>query len=185
MLVFAAVVWWPRVDLTISKRQLGRIQRLACLCITGAFRTTPTAALETLLSLPPLHTFVKREAMITSYRLNAIRQWKRGNLGHKRIWEQMRSCSTFHQFHSDHMTPKYFFGKGCEITFPSREDWLSSDLCVPEGAIMCFTDGSHKTELGLSGAGVYIPSLGVREIIPLGNYVTIFQAEIYYIISCL
>jgi len=39
----AAVVWWPRVELGVARDMLGRIQ---CLAITGAIRTTPTAAME-------------------------------------------------------------------------------------------------------------------------------------------
>ena len=42
----AAVVWWPRVELGVALYMLGRIQRLACLAVTGAIRTTPTAAME-------------------------------------------------------------------------------------------------------------------------------------------
>jgi len=43
---YAAVVWWPRVELGVARDMLGRIQCLACLVITGAIRTTPTAAME-------------------------------------------------------------------------------------------------------------------------------------------
>jgi len=42
----AAVVWWSRVELGVARDMLGRIQRLACLAITGAIRTTPTAVME-------------------------------------------------------------------------------------------------------------------------------------------
>jgi hypothetical protein len=31
------------------------LQRVACLWITGAMKTAPTAAMEVLLGLPPLH----------------------------------------------------------------------------------------------------------------------------------
>jgi hypothetical protein len=39
-----ALVWWPKVMQKNSKIQLGRIQRMACLTITGAVKSTPTAA---------------------------------------------------------------------------------------------------------------------------------------------
>jgi len=35
-----------------AKRKLSRVQRLACLGITGAMRTTPTNAVEALICLP-------------------------------------------------------------------------------------------------------------------------------------
>jgi len=46
MITHAAVVWWPRVELGVARAMLSRVQRLACLAITGAIRTSPTAALE-------------------------------------------------------------------------------------------------------------------------------------------
>jgi len=54
MLVYAAVVWWSRVELSTARTILERIQRPACLAIAGPIRTTPTAAMEILLGLPPL-----------------------------------------------------------------------------------------------------------------------------------
>ncbi|KAJ8966512.1 hypothetical protein NQ317_010498 [Molorchus minor] len=47
-----------------------RLQRLASLAITGALRTTPSAAMEILLDLPPLHIFMEREARWATYRLH-------------------------------------------------------------------------------------------------------------------
>jgi len=37
-----------------TKTQLGMIQRMACLAITGAMKSTPIAAMEILLNLTPL-----------------------------------------------------------------------------------------------------------------------------------
>jgi len=38
---FASLVWWPGCQMDSVKRKLSRIQRLACLGITGAMCTTP------------------------------------------------------------------------------------------------------------------------------------------------
>jgi len=65
MITHAAVVWWPRVELGVAKQLLGRLQRLACLAITGAIRTTPTAAMEYLLGLLPLDVHIKSISMGT------------------------------------------------------------------------------------------------------------------------
>ena len=51
---FASLVWWPGCQTACAKNKLSKIQRLACLGITGAMRTTPTHALEALICLPPL-----------------------------------------------------------------------------------------------------------------------------------
>jgi len=50
---FASLVWWPGCQTASAKRKLSRVQRLACLGITGAMRTTPTNAVEALICLRP------------------------------------------------------------------------------------------------------------------------------------
>jgi len=66
MITHAAVVWWPRVELGVAREMLARVQRLACLAITGAIRTSPTAALEVITGLLPLDIHIKQVAMTTS-----------------------------------------------------------------------------------------------------------------------
>jgi hypothetical protein len=50
---YSATVWWPRVKFKTSQAELSKLQRVACLGITGAIKTTPTAAMEVLLGPPP------------------------------------------------------------------------------------------------------------------------------------
>jgi len=70
MLVYAAVVRWPRVELSTARTMLERTQHLACLAIAGFIRITSTAAMEILLGLPPLDLYIKNVAMTSCYRLN-------------------------------------------------------------------------------------------------------------------
>ena len=49
---FASLVWWPGCQTAGAKKKLSRIQRLACLGITGAMRTNPTTAVEALICFP-------------------------------------------------------------------------------------------------------------------------------------
>jgi hypothetical protein len=58
-----------RVRNKVSKMELNKLQKLACLAITGAMRTTPTAAMVVLLVLPPLHVIIEAEAQTAIYRL--------------------------------------------------------------------------------------------------------------------
>ncbi|GBM33508.1 hypothetical protein AVEN_273005-1 [Araneus ventricosus] len=52
------------------KRKLSSIQRSFLLHISGAYGTTPTAALQTILDIPPLHMQLQFEARFASiYRL--------------------------------------------------------------------------------------------------------------------
>jgi len=58
-----------RVRYIVSRMELNKLQRLACLAITGTMRTTQTAAMEVLLGLPPLHVIIEVEAKAAIYRL--------------------------------------------------------------------------------------------------------------------
>jgi hypothetical protein len=69
-----ALVWWPKVMQTTTKIQLGRTQRMACLAITGAMKSTPTAAMEVLLDLTPLDLLIIVEARMAHYRLHILKQ---------------------------------------------------------------------------------------------------------------
>ena len=85
MLSYAAAVWWTRVDDSTVDKQLEHVQRIACLYITGAIRTTPTSALEVITGLTPLPIFLKQEAMTACFRLKMNKQWKNIYFGHARI----------------------------------------------------------------------------------------------------
>ena len=66
---FASLVWWPGCQTASAKKKLSRIQRLACLGITEAMRTTPTNVVEALICLPPLELVVLSEARSAAHRL--------------------------------------------------------------------------------------------------------------------
>lgn len=51
IVTYAATVWWPRVKLRTSRAELGKLQRMACLGITGALKTAPIAIIEVILGL--------------------------------------------------------------------------------------------------------------------------------------
>ena len=55
VLTQSSVVWRPRMKYNVSKKGLSKIQKLACLAITGAMKMTPRAEMEFLLGLPALH----------------------------------------------------------------------------------------------------------------------------------
>jgi hypothetical protein len=57
-----------------TKTLLSRIQRMACLAITWATKSTPTAAMEVLLNLTPLDLLIMAEARMARYRLRITEQ---------------------------------------------------------------------------------------------------------------
>ena len=72
-ILYGSLVWWPKVMQKTTKNQLGRIQRMACLTIMGAVKSTPTAAIEMLLNLAPLDLLIMVEARMTLYRLHILK----------------------------------------------------------------------------------------------------------------
>jgi hypothetical protein len=72
---FASFVWWPGCQTASTKNKLSEVQRLACLGITGAFRTTPTGAMEVLIGLPLLDLVIQGEARSAAHRLWSLGGW--------------------------------------------------------------------------------------------------------------
>jgi hypothetical protein len=68
-ITFASLVWWPGCKMTSAKKRLSRIQRPACLGITGVMHTTPISATEALTGLPPLELIVQSEARLAAHHL--------------------------------------------------------------------------------------------------------------------
>jgi len=73
MITYAAVVWWPRADQKGPGRQLERIQRL---------RTTPMSALEIIIGVMRITTYIKQEAMLACYHMQLNCQWIQTCAGH-------------------------------------------------------------------------------------------------------
>jgi hypothetical protein len=71
---YGALVWWSKAMHKTTKTLLSRIQRMACLVITGAMRSTPTAAMEVLLNLTPLDLLIMAEARMALCRLWITKQ---------------------------------------------------------------------------------------------------------------
>jgi len=84
---FASLVWWPGCQTASAKMKLSRVQRLACLGITGAMCTTPTNAVEALICLPPLDLVVQSEARSAAHRPWSLGCWSylHPNRGHSNI----------------------------------------------------------------------------------------------------
>lgn len=75
-----------------ARKELSEIQRLVCICGTGAMKTTATAAMDTLLSVPPLDVVVKARAFATADRLAQNGMWTSNfRTGHGKIGEVISS----------------------------------------------------------------------------------------------
>jgi hypothetical protein len=81
IVTYVATIWCPTVKLKTSQAELSKLQGMPCLGITGAMRIAPTAAMEVLLELHPLHLQVDAETKTGNYRLRCNEQWKRKSEG--------------------------------------------------------------------------------------------------------
>jgi len=70
-ILYGALVWWSKVIQKITKTHLGRIQRMVCLAIMEAMKST---AMEVLLNLTPLNLLMMAEARMALYRLHILKQ---------------------------------------------------------------------------------------------------------------
>ena len=167
----------------VACNKLNHIQRLACLYITGAVRTTPTLALEIIVRLRPLDNHIKQEAMLFCYRMRINGQWTLTYCGHTGIINSLTTHAPLSRMRSDKTLPQYIFDKNYAVSIPSKEDWNNQSVETPDD-IICFTDGPRHRGLGNSGASVYNQTTNQEQVLSLGKYSTVFQAEVYAILAC-
>jgi ribonuclease HI len=188
MLSYAAVVWWPRTGIGTARLNLTRVQRQFCLAIAGCMRTTPTAALEIILDLPPLHIHIEREALAAACRLVRNGQLnadalRRGHMSMLNSYADPESGLSRLGWPSDYLQRTFIFSRNFEVRFPTREEWASTNEPMV-GTVNCWTDGSRDDD-GNAGCGFYVCDQWghTEQSTPLGRHATVFQAEIMAILQ--
>ena len=153
---------------------------MACLTITGAMKSTPTAAVEMLLNLTPLD-LIMVEARMTLCRLHTLMQPADSTAaaGMLSIWEKVRDHTL--DMRSHHTTPVYQYSKTYKVTIDVG-CWRNKDTKFPEDALVWFSDGSRTD----SGTGASINGVRPNRSLSfsLGKFTSVFQTEIYAIIQC-
>jgi len=141
---FASLVRWPGWQTASAKRKLSRVQRLACLGITGDMRTTPTNTVEALVCLPPLDFVVSSEARSAAHRLWSLGCWSylHPNRGHSSILMRLQQSDPILNMGVDVVRPAYNFEPQYRVTMLTREDWTKT-TCAPPAVnwLLWFTDG--------------------------------------------
>jgi hypothetical protein len=150
---YSAMIWWPRLKYKTSQAKLSKLQILVSLGITGITRKASTAAIEVLLSLPPLRLKIEAEARVEIYRLSFNEPWKPKSLwyGHTRIAQDMIKEPIL-QMETDKMIPRFAFRKTFTVRLTSRSEWDRGFVPIRQEGLIWYTDGS-KTNEG-TGAGV-------------------------------
>lgn len=177
IVTYGSVVWAGRVQLTTARNSLSKVQRLACLCITGAIRSCPTAAIEVILGLSPLHLVVERHAASAAIRLVV----KRPTTLPAAMGTLPMAAAHVESLRDD-MSRIYSFDKKFKIEFSNKTEWSNeaSMYNLKSHVIKWYTDGS-RMDTG-TGAGVFGP--GIRFSEPLGKFPSVFQAEVHAIGRC-
>lgn len=181
ILCHGCVVWWPRVNVQVAKKRADKLQRLACLCITGVKNSTALMALEALLALPPLDLYIKATAFNVYMNVKCNGWWNSlSESGHvvisKLIVDERLDMP------SDQIRAELMIDDRFECIVPSREDWLGDmKIFPPREGIICYTDGS-KQEI-LSGSGIFCVSPQIKGSFPTGTYATVFQTELFAMIE--
>jgi len=93
------------------------------------------------------------------------------------IWPALLHRAAINKVRGDHITPRYVFDNNYIVSIPGKDDWYNEIVYVPED-IVCFTDGSRLQSLSQCLTGPQ------DQIITLGKYCTVFQAEVYAILTC-
>ena len=122
MITYAGFIWFKEAEKISFRLKLNKLQRLACILISGAMRSTPTVALEALLGLPPLHLCMKSEAKIINYKLNVHPDKEIRKLSNIDLNREEEHDNILKNKESDILLPKYNFELPYQISIPSREE---------------------------------------------------------------
>jgi len=174
----------PGCQTASTKSKLGKVQRLACLGITGPFHTTPTGAMEALVGLPPLDQVIQGEARSAAHHLWSLGCWSylHPQQGHSCILTRLQESDPIFNMRVI-MKPVYNLEPKYRVTMLARKEWTRSSGTPPAvTGLVWFTDGS-KTAEG-TRAGFYGQSVNRRLSIPLGKHAMGFQSEVYAIFAC-
>jgi hypothetical protein len=166
-----------------AKKTLSKIQRLACLGITGKICTTPTGALEALNDLPPLDLVIQGEARSAAHRLWSLGCWAylHTNCGHSSILMQLQRSDPLFNTGVDIRKLAFNLERKYRVIMLTMEEWSRGPVTPVVKELVCFNDRSRTTEV--TGAVVYRKSLERRLRISLENML-IFLAEVYAILAC-
>jgi ribonuclease HI len=181
MASYAAVIWCRAIKVKSYLAGLEKVQRTACLMITGAMRTTPGAAMENLLELPPIKVYLMKEAMRQATWLKMQGHWvTRGpRESHRTFCGRFLGQLEVLKYPQERSETRYCSNRNFDVII---EDGKGEE--VGDGRWTIYTDGSRKDEMTGAGALIISPLGEKTEIrIPLGAEATVNQAELHAIMK--
>ena len=192
ILSYAACIWSPGLGKEYIRKAVTKVQRAACLLVTGSLRSTPTAAMEVLLGLPPVDIYLQGEAVRQATRLKMEGNWSESPMLKREKWSHLHYCEE---------TAKKIPELGLPADSAVRGfDWKKKHYQVKiqkkgeainwhyrsrdcENHIMVFTDGSGQEDRVGAGIHLQIGQRKVDRVFSLGRLSTVNQAEMIAILK--
>ena len=180
--MYGAGVWWKKTEQITCQNELGKFQRLACMMITGAFKNTPTLALEAALNMIPLHIEIQKEALTFTWKL-----WQHDDMFIQKLADpvlvtRLRQSPETDSTFSDMISTKFCFEHKFDVLFYTRDDWIQERIDL-QADVIWWTDGA-KNNNGV-GAGAFEEKSNTKISIKLDNHVTVFQSESFALLKAL
>lgn len=174
-LFYGSLFWYKRTKLSTVQKQLSHLQRMACLSMTGTMRSTPTAGLEAILCMAPLHILCEGQARKTALRLNLENSWnsRHENVGHSTLWLDMVKQNRNFLLPSDKDSKKLTTDRNFDIIVPTVNKKQRQGA---NDAVVVFACGSIVN--GRAGSAFLCCEPGGRGGVSLGTETTAFQADI-------
>ncbi|XP_032668449.1 uncharacterized protein LOC116842825 [Odontomachus brunneus] len=82
----------------------------------------------------------------------------------------------------DRIPKKYQLDRNFKVQIPTRDEWNTIRLSIHPNMDIWYTDGSEAN--GRFGAGFYCQKFDQKVTIPMGEWATVFQAEVLAILKC-
>ena len=171
ILLYGVVVWWTATRMKYITNLLMKVQRTACISITGALRTTATDALQVLLHLLPIDAVARKTATSAAIRLKCLSLWKCRNYGHMSILQNSAMLTN----RLDYIPSVYTFERNFVTNIPDREEW-SGRIPGEENSLHFYTDGSKLN--GKVGFGIHCKELNLDIAHRLPDTCSVYQAEV-------
>ena len=184
ILAYAAFSWWEKTLEVTTQKILSKLQHQACLMILNCSRSTPTASMEILLDLPPLHIFLQYEALNTNYRFKFSEIPVIQKLSDEKLELDTTRYKALQYPMVDKCLTKFNLRKHYKINIPQRQDWSDNKIRTEVGAEVWYTDGSKHPDTGSSGCGLYHENMNRRIAIRMGKEMSVFQTEVMAINDC-
>ena len=185
--MYGSLVWIAGVKSAVIKKELVTVQRLACLMITRAMRSTPTAGIEAMLGLEPLEITAMENAVAASIRIKIQGGWKREDedrlkdFSHAKIIDDIIGANMELMQPQDKLLNTERERSRFTVIIGERKELNETSIRpmpLHRDKINCFTDGS-KTEFGAGNAyKIYSHDFSKGESNYLGINTTVFQAEV-------